>query len=73
MKQLTDTIPAVLANAASQYGDALAIDDVSGNWSYSQLHLAAVGVSKALLANGIHQVIALLSGHQIYHNGLLPV
>jgi acyl-CoA synthetase (AMP-forming)/AMP-acid ligase II len=54
VKQLTDTIPAVLANAASQYGDALAIDDVSGNWSYSQLHVAAVGVSKALLANGIH-------------------
>lgn len=53
MKLPADTIPAILTNAAHQYGDALAIDDVTGTWSYSQLHSAAAGVSKALLANGI--------------------
>jgi len=53
MSLLADTIPAVLANAAQRYGDALAIDDVTGTWSYTQLQLAAAKVSKALLANGI--------------------
>ena len=48
-----DTIPAVLANAAQQYGNALAIDDSAGTWSYAQLQVAAAEVSKALLANGI--------------------
>ena len=53
MKPLADTIPAVLANAAQQHGNTLAIDDVTGTWSYSQLEAAAAEVSKALLANEI--------------------
>lgn len=53
MKLPVDTIPAVLANAAQQYGNTLAIDDADGTWTYSQLQVAAAGVSKALLANGI--------------------
>lgn len=53
MKLPADTTPAVLANAAQQYGDALAIDDVTGSWSYAQLRVAVAGVSKALLANDI--------------------
>ena len=53
MNLAADTIPAVLANAAQQYGKALAIDDNTGTWSYSQLQVAAAQVSKALLASGI--------------------
>jgi acyl-CoA synthetase (AMP-forming)/AMP-acid ligase II len=53
VKLPADTIPAILTNAAHQYGDALAIDDVTGTWSYSLLHAAAAGVSKALLVNKI--------------------
>jgi acyl-CoA synthetase (AMP-forming)/AMP-acid ligase II len=48
-----NTIPAVLSDAATNFGAKLAIDDASGSWTYQELQAAANQVSRALLANNV--------------------
>ena len=47
------TVPAALARAARDFGDAEAVVDRSVRWTFAQLHAEALRVARALSASGV--------------------